>query len=450
MKLKTIYKCQNCGFASSKWLGQCPECQKWNTLLEEVVQVAAEKSKTKKITDFSSEIIKLSDSRKTETQRIKTGIDETDRIFGGGLVRGQMVLLAGPPGIGKSTLTLQLSDDLSKTNKVLYVSGEESLEQITSRAKRLGLNSSNVFLLSETNLENIISAYNKIKPDILIIDSIQTAYHPDFNSGPGTISQVRESAGELLRLTKPNNTVVFLLGHITKEGTLAGPKILEHIVDTVLYFDTEKQSMLRLLRMHKNRFGPTSEIALFEMTEKGLAPLIDTNAFFTTASRSKPIAGRAFGMALEGSRSFLVELQALVAPTRYPFARRMVTGLDLNRCQILFAAIEKHLAINLENKDIFVSLAGGIKITDTALDLAVCSSVISSAKAIEIPGDRLFMGEVGILGQAAGVNLSGLRIKEAERLDFKKIVTAPLKDKSISSKAVVEIEQLTHLLDNLR
>jgi DNA repair protein RadA/Sms len=452
MKLKTIYKCQNCGFNSPKWLGQCPECQKWNTLLEEAVSVSAQKSKSKKLTDFSSEVVKLSQSIKEETARIKTGTAELDNLFGGGLIKGQMILLAGPPGIGKSTLMLQAADSIAKNRKILYISGEESIGQITSRANRLNIKNDNIYLLSETNLENIISVYNKVKPEVLIIDSIQTVYHPDFNSGPGTISQVRESTGELLRITKPDNTILFILGHVTKEGTLAGPKVLEHIVDTVLYFDVEKNSVLRLLRMHKNRFGATSEIALFQMTQKGLIPIEDTASFFTTASRTKPVAGRAFSIALEGTRPILVELQALVTPTRYPFARRMVTGLDFNRCQILFAAIEKHLSINLENKDIFVSLAGGIKISDSAMDLAICASVISSAKELEIPHTSIFVGEVGILGQTAKVSLTDLRLKEAQRLKFREFISYPLREeekKPIKNLKIMETEKLQNLINNL-
>ncbi|HUT85419.1 MAG TPA: DNA repair protein RadA [Elusimicrobiales bacterium] len=453
MKLKTLYKCQNCGFTSAKWMGQCPECQKWNSLLEEVVQVSSGKTKTRKLTDFSSEVVKLSESQKTEIERLKIDGSELDRLVGGGLVRGQMVLLAGPPGIGKSTLMLQMANALAKTKKVLYVSGEESIEQVTSRAQRLGISSEQIYLLSETNLESIISVYNKLKPEILIIDSIQTVYHPDFNSGPGTISQVRESTSELLRITKPNNSILFVLGHVTKEGTLAGPKILEHIVDTVLYFDTEKQSILRLLRVYKNRFGATNEIALFQMTQKGLLPITDTDTFFTAASRTKPVIGRAFSIILEGTRPILVELQALVAPTRYPFARRIVTGLDLNRCQILFAAIEKHLNFNLQNKDIFVSLAGGIKSKDPALDMAICASVMSSELEIALSHTSIFAGEIGILGQTAKISLMDLRLKEAQRLKFKEFVTCALSQeekKHFKNLKITEIDELQQLLENLK
>jgi len=449
MKLKTVFVCQNCSYESPKWLGQCPDCGAWNTFVEEVVQEETKsKSKSRAFTEFSSEIINLADTKTLKEDRALTGVGELDRLLGGGLVKGQITLLAGAPGIGKSTLMLQTAASLSKDKKVLYISGEESLSQISSRAKRLNVDGKNIFLLSETNIENIIAALNKISPDVLIIDSIQTVYHPAFSSSPGTIGQVRECAAELLRLCKPKGTILFILGHVTKDGELAGPKVLEHMVDTVLYFDTEKDNILRLLRPHKNRFGSTHEIGLFQMTGAGLKPVEDASTFFASNSRSKPLIGRAYSIALEGTRPILIEVQALVTPTRYPFPRRIATGLDLNRCQVLLASIEKNAGVSLDNKDVYISLAGGVRMKDPALDLALCAAVISSAKDIAISNEDVFIGEVGILGPLAQVSLTDRRIAEAGRLGFKRAFTPVLKDVASGVKTV-QLESIADLVVNL-
>jgi DNA repair protein RadA/Sms len=393
-------------------------------MAEEVIDVSKKpKTERKHLTGFSSDVVRISDNLIEKENRYASGISELDRLLSGGLVDGQIVLLAGPPGIGKSTLMLQAANGLSKDKKILYVSGEESVSQVGSRAKRLKVKSDNIFLVSETNLDNVIEICRKQKPKVLIIDSIQTLYHPEFTGSPGTVGQVRESAAELLRFCKPEGIILFILGHVTKEGELAGPKVLEHIVDTVLYFDTEKDCLLRMLRVYKNRFGSTSELGIFQMQENGLESMDDVGLFFSDSTKDKHVKGRAFSIALEGTRPILSEIQALVTSTRYPFPRRMVTGMDLNRCQILFAAMEKHLGINLENKDVFVSLAGGLKLKDPALDLAVCAAVLSSAKDMELPNDWIFIGEVGILGQLARVPFLQGRVKEAKRLGFKKALT---------------------------
>ncbi|MGB2578840.1 DNA repair protein RadA/Sms [Elusimicrobium simillimum] len=452
MKLKTVFMCQNCGFKAPKWMGQCPDCSEWNSLVEEVVQEETKtKSKSRAFTEFSSEIIKLADTQNLKEERELSGIAELDRLLGGGLVKGQLILLAGAPGIGKSTLMLQTAASISKGKKVLYISGEESLNQISSRAHRLGLDGTNIFLLSETNIENIIAALKEVEPEVLIIDSIQTVYHPAFSSSPGTIGQVRECAAELLRLCKPKGTILFILGHVTKDGELAGPKVLEHMVDTVLYFDTEKDNILRLLRPHKNRFGSTHEIGLFEMTQKGLLPVEDASTFFTESSRSKPLIGRAYSIALEGTRPILVEVQALVTPTRYPFPRRVATGLDFNRCQVLLASIEKNAGVSLDSKDVYISLAGGVKIKDPALDLALCAAVISSAKDIPLSNTDVFVAEVGILGPLAKVPLLDRRIAEAARLGFKRVITSSLtKDEAkTAGVSVAQTEGIADLLPKL-
>jgi len=448
MKLKTVFICQNCGYKAPKWLGQCPDCSAWNTLVEEVEEAPSKTaSKSRAFTEFSSEIINLADTKTVKEERELTGLAEMDRLLGGGLVKGQMILLAGAPGIGKSTLMLQAAASLSKTKKVLYISGEESLNQISSRARRLDVDGKNIFLQSETNIENIISALDKIKPDILIIDSIQTVYHPAFSSSAGTIGQVRECAAELLRLCKPKGVVLFILGHVTKDGELAGPKVLEHMVDTVLYFDTEKDNVLRLLRPHKNRFGSTHEIGLFEMTSAGLIPVEDASAYFACGARSKPLIGRAYSIALEGSRPILTEVQALVTPTRYPFPRRVATGMDFNRCQVLLASVEKNAGVSLDNKDVYISLAGGLKIKDPALDLALCAAVISSAKDIPVSNADVFAAEVGILGPLAKVPLADRRAAEAERLGFKRFFTSLLTKDNVKEKeiSVIQIENIADL-----
>jgi len=418
MKLKTVFRCQNCGYGTPKWMGQCPDCGQWNTLVEEVEAAATGKAKQKTLTEFSSEAVKIGEAAELSHERMPTGISELDRLLGGGVIGGQIILLAGAPGIGKSTLMLQIAASLGKTRKVLYVSGEESAAQVGSRAKRLGVKSDGIYLMSETALDKIKDTFDKLSPEVLIIDSVQTIAHPDFTASAGTVGQVRECAAELLRICKPKNTVLFLLGHVTKDGTLAGPKVLEHIVDTVLYFDSEKYNMLRILRAYKNRFGPTSEIGLFSMDENGLSPVDDAGAYLESETKGGPLAGRAFSIAMEGSRPLIAEIQALVAHTRYPFPRRMVTGLDLNRCQILLAALEKHVGINLENKDVFISLAGGIRLNDSATDLAVCAAVISSARDIPLSDGAVFIGEVGILGQTARISSAARRLAEARRLGF--------------------------------
>ncbi len=339
MKFKTVFICQKCGCESPKWAGKCPECGEWNTLAEEVKRQESKKEKrVRSFTDFSSEIVQLSAARSVPETRIPTGMGEFDRLLGGGLVKGQMTLLAGAPGIGKSTLMLQVASALSKTLKVLYISGEESISQISGRARRLGVENGNIFLHCETDIQKIVESVEQVSPDVLVLDSIQTVYHPEFASSAGTVGQVRECAGELVRLCKPKGIITFVLGHVTKDGELAGPKVLEHMVDCVLYFDTEKDNVLRLLRPHKNRFGSTGEIGLFKMTGGGLEGVENASEYFAQTSKESALKGRAYSLALEGSRPLLTEVQALVSPTHYPYPRRVATGVELNRCLMLLDA----------------------------------------------------------------------------------------------------------------
>ena len=424
MKLKTVYRCQQCAQTTPKWSGQCSACGGWNTLVEEAEEVltkAAEKARG--FTDFSEPPVKLSEARAMKAEHAPTGISELDRALGGGLVAGQVVLLAGPPGIGKSTLTLEACSALASgayaAKKVFYVSGEESLAQVGSRAERLGARPENVYLMSETNLARIIEEFRKLKPALLVIDSIQTVYHPDFVGSPGSVGQIRECASELLKLVKAAGSPLFLLGHVTKEGSLAGPKVLEHIVDTVLYFDAEKNNAFRVLRPHKNRFGPVDETGIFEMTSTGLRSVGDAGVMLAELDRDRALIGRAFTVAFEGARPMLAEIQALAANSYLPYPRRTVAGLDLNRAQMLIAALEKNLGLRFDEMDVFASLQGGIKFKDPALDLAFCAALISSAKDIALPPDCVFIGEVGILAQVSSPGFLDRRLAEAERLGFK-------------------------------
>ncbi len=454
MKFKTVFVCQKCGYEAPKWSGQCPECGAWNTLAEEVKQQESKREKkTRAFTDFSSEVIKLSESKSVKEDRIPTGMGEFDRLLGGGLVKGQLTLLAGAPGIGKSTLMLQVADALAKNLKVLYISGEESISQISGRAARLGVQNPNIFLHCQTNIQNIIESVENVNPEVLVLDSIQTVYHPEFTSSAGTIGQVRECAAELVRLCKPKGIITFVLGHVTKDGELAGPKILEHMVDCVLYFDTEKDNVLRLLRPHKNRFGSTAEIGLFKMTGHGLEGVENAGEYFAQTSARRALKGRAYSLALEGSRPLLTEVQALASPTHYPYPRRVATGVDLNRCLMLFAALEKHVGLSLDNKDIYVSIAGGVKLKDPALDLAICAAVISSVKEVAVPHDWMFLAEVGILGQIAKVPLMERRLEEAQRLGFKTAFCAPVsksEKQKITSLTLQELTEINELALRLR
>jgi len=368
----------------------------------------------------ASAVVALKDVGQDVEKRAAVGIGEFDRLLGGGLVPGQVVLLAGPPGIGKSTLMLQVAAKLAQKENFLYCSGEESLRQVSGRAKRLGLTAEKLLLVCETDLSKILATMEKVKPWAVVLDSVQTVSHPQLASSPGSVGQVRECAAELVRAAKARDTIVFLLGHVTKDGSLAGPKVLEHIVDTVLYFDAEQHDFLRVLRAQKNRFGPTDEVGLFEMTEGGLKEVTDAASFFLAELGRQAQPGRTVGVALEGSRPILVETQALVTPTRYPLPRRMATGLDLNRVLVLLASMERHIGLHLEDRDAFVSLAGGLRLKDPALDLAACLAVAGSTRDKAVPSDMVLIGEVGLLGEVGRVPQLELRLKEAAKAGFKR------------------------------
>lgn len=424
-------------------MGQCPGCSAWNAMVEEVVETGLAKNSSAAlglVTEFTSEVTPLGKAGFEAEKRTATGLAEFDRLLGGGMVAGQVVLLAGPPGIGKSTLSLQAAAGLAGGGRaVLYCSGEESLRQVSSRARRLGIASDSLYLLSETSLGKVLAAVEKLKPWALVLDSVQTCHHPSLESSPGSVAQVRECAAELLRLAKKSGAVVLLLGHVTKEGSLAGPKVLEHIVDTVLYFDAERHDVLRVLRAQKNRFGPTDEAGLFEMGEKGLKEVRDAASFFIADRDQAPQPGRAVSVAVEGTRPMLIETQSLVVYTKYPLPRRMATGLDLNRVLVLLAAMEKHLKLRLEDRDVFVSLAGGIKLRDPAMDLAVCMAVAGSAREAALPADMILIGEVGLLGEVGRVPYLEGRLKEAAKAGFRRAVVAARAVKDLPRSLGLEV-----------
>lgn len=438
-KIKTVFMCQNCGYESAKWLGKCPGCNKWNTFVEEKQATGNSSSgATRQLTGFSSGTFALSDVSVKSFVRVKTNITEFDNMIGGGIVPGSLTLLGGAPGIGKSTLMLQISSALAKNGTVLYISGEESLSQIKSRAERLKVNKDGIFLASETNLENIVDAINKLEPSFLVIDSIQTTYHPELSGAPGSVGQVRECAAELLRIAKSKHITVFLLGHVTKDGDLAGPRILEHIVDTVLYFENEKQQIYRILRAYKNRFGTTSEIGIFEMKGDGLAEVLNPSLIFI-GERSNNVAGNIITACVEGTRPLLLEIQSLVSRTNFGFPRRMVSGYDLNRVIIIIAVLEKRIGIPLENQDVFINIAGGIKVKETASDLAIACAIASANANFICPPKTIVFGEVGLAGEVRAVSQIRERLQEAEKLGFQKAIIPKSNLKSLEYKGKIEI-----------
>jgi DNA repair protein RadA/Sms len=425
-----------CGYESPKWMGKCPECDKWNSLVEEVVEktaspviIATSLSKPQKIRDISM----------GEDLRISTGLDELDRVLGGGIVKGSMILVGGDPGIGKSTLLLLVSNNIScKGLKVLYVSGEESIKQIKIRAQRINTASDNIYIFSENNMEYIEKTVLEINPDILIVDSIQTVYNPNILSAPGSVSQVRDSTGTLMRIAKGEGIAVFIAGHVTKAGSLAGPRVLEHMVDTVLYFEGDSHMSYRILRGVKNRFGSTNEIGIFEMGDKGLTEVINPSQMFLSG-RMQGVSGSTVIASLEGTRPMLVEVQALLSYTNFGVPRRMATGIDYNRVVLLMAVLEKRIGMQLQNYDSYVNVVGGIKLNEPASDLGVLAAIASSYRDIEIDGGTVIIGEVGLAGEVRAVNFIEKRINEAYKLGFTKCVIPYNNYKNIKSSISLNI-----------
>lgn len=436
-KLKTVYVCQNCGAEAAKWIGRCPSCGEWNTYVEEIVEKPVSSQKPSVRTSETKPHL-LNEITGEAEPRIDTKNSELNRILGGGLVPGSVVLIGGEPGIGKSTLALQIALKLTSL-KSLYISGEESLQQIKLRANRIGQTNSNCYILCETSFEKILHYLKELEPGIVIIDSIQTLFTDVIESSPGSVSQVRECAAGLLRYAKETATPVFLIGHITKEGSLAGPKVLEHIVDTVLQFEGDQNHIYRILRASKNRFGATSELGIFEMQNSGLREVLNPSEILIN-QHEEDFSGIAIAATIDGIRPFLIETQALVSTAAYGTPQRSSTGFDARRLNMLLAVLEKRAGFRLTVKDVFLNIAGGIKVTDPAIDLAVIASILSSGSDIAIGSEICFAGEVGLSGEIRPVNRIEQRIMEAEKLGFKIIVISSAHKKSLNnSKFKIEI-----------
>lgn len=423
-KLTTVFFCQECGHESSKWLGQCPACKAWNTFVEETVNktssaVRVSGSSKGGFGTEKREPASLSSIEMSEDEKVLTGMAEFDRVLGGGIVPGSLVLVGGDPGIGKSTLLLQVCKLLSdQKKKVLYISGEESLKQIKIRAQRIGEFTDTLFLLCETNLEVIDEVIRRMKPDTVIIDSIQTMYSDDVASAPGSVSQVRESTGRLLQLAKGLAISIFIVGHVTKEGTVAGPRVLEHMVDTVLYFEGDRHAAYRILRGVKNRFGSTNEIGVFEMREVGLVEVKNPSEFMLNG-RPENASGSVVTCSIEGTRPILIEIQALVCRTNFGIPRRQATGTDFNRVNLLMAVLEKRVGLQMADCDAYVNLAGGIKITEPAIDLGIALAIVSGFKNKPIDEKVIAFGEIGLSGEVRSVSMAETRVAEAKKLGFK-------------------------------
>ncbi|MGG4011934.1 DNA repair protein RadA [Bacillus smithii] len=423
VKKKTKFICQSCGYESPKWMGRCPGCGEWNQMVEEVEMTGRQKKTF--IHSESSRISKpspLITVQSTEEPRTITNMKEFNRVLGGGIVAGSLVLIGGDPGIGKSTLLLQISSQLaSGGHKVLYISGEESAKQIKLRADRLNVDSSNLYIYSETNLELINLAIEQLNPEFVIIDSIQTVYHPEVTSAPGSVSQVRESTAEFMRMAKVQGMAIFIVGHVTKEGSIAGPRILEHMVDTVLYFEGERHHSYRILRAVKNRFGSTNEMGIFEMKETGLIEVENPSEIFLE-ERAQSASGSTVVASMEGTRPVLVEIQALIAPTSFNYPRRMATGIDHNRVSLLMAVLEKRVGLLLQNQDAYLKVAGGVKLDEPAIDLAVAVSIVSSFRDKPTRSTDCIIGEVGLTGEVRRVTRIEQRVREAEKLGFSRVI----------------------------
>lgn len=448
-KMTSIFFCQNCGYESSKWLGQCPGCKEWNTLVEEQVSKSDLKSSGGVTRRGSAQVQPsvLADITITEEEKQITGIGELDRVLGGGIVAGSLVLVGGDPGIGKSTLLLQVCQRLAAMeNKVLYISGEESQVQIKMRADRLGTFASQMLLLCETNLDVVAEVIRSTKPQIVVIDSIQTMYNENVSAAPGSVSQVRETTGTLLQLAKGLGVSIFIVGHVTKEGTVAGPRVLEHMVDTVLYFEGDRHASYRILRGVKNRFGSTNEIGVFEMREQGLTEVQNPSEYMLSG-RPHHASGSVVVCTMEGTRPLLIEIQALVCHSNFGIPRRQTTGTDFNRVNLLMAVLEKRCGLSLSGCDAYVNITGGMKIVEPAVDLGIVIAILSSFRNLPLDPHLLAFGEVGLSGEVRAVSMARQRVQEAKKLGFHTVIVPKVCEKDCSQVSGIRVVGVSSLQD---
>lgn len=444
-KLKTKWICQNCGYETAKYLGKCPDCGQWNTLVEEVFESISPSQAAKTVLNDTIPCL-INDIEIDRSIRFTTGIEEFDRVLGGGLVQGSIVLLAGDPGIGKSTILLQTGKAICKDGRTaLYVSAEESASQVKLRAQRLGVQSNSLYIYSQTNFEAIKRQIDEIKPQILIIDSIQAVYTDSVTSSPGSVSQIRECTNILMDIAKNKNITVVIIGHVTKEGNIAGPKVLEHMVDTVIYFEGDRYKSYRLLRCMKNRFGTTNEVGVFNMCDDGLHEISNPSELFLNERTQNNTPGSVIIATNEGSRPLLIEIQALVGTTSYPSPRRVSNGIDYNRLLQILAVLEKRIGLNLSKQDVYVNVIGGLEIDEPAADLGVALAVATCARDVCVSPDTVIVGEIGLSGEIRAINNLDKRIKESEKLGFKKIIvpqTNTLKKEEFKNINIIQVKRL--------
>ena len=445
-KMNTVFFCNECGYESAKWLGKCPACNAWNTFVEEKI---TKQGSNKGVVTKSPDPVSLKSIEQISISRISSGFDELDRVLGGGFVNGSLTLLGGEPGIGKSTLILQICDKFKTDGTVLYVSGEESAEQIKIRADRLGINKDNIMFLGETDINNIENAIEKMEPKLVIIDSIQTMYSDEITSAPGSVSQVREITARVMKMCKMKGITTVIIGHVTKDGTIAGPRVLEHMVDAVLYIEGERYFSYRVVRGVKNRFGSTNEIGMFEMRNEGMVEITNPSSVLLTERDDNP-PGSVIVASLEGTRPILIELQALTSTTVFGMPRRTANGLDYNRVTLLIAVLEKIGGVNLGNQDVYMNIVGGIKINEPALDLGIVLSAASSFKNISISKDVAVIGEVGLTGEIRSVNMIEKRLKEVEKMGLKTCIIPETNKKLLKEKFKLDIIGCKDIIDAMK